>query len=107
MKKIPRPQITFEVGSDQDALVMAKLGMGNRFIRLKTGLSDGQITYRLTKAKQAEENDHGYRVDWRNGNSPLLSRILRDYAGVIRREIERKIVPRIVHATPKTIRVIE
>ena len=100
-----RHQITFETGLDQDALVLAKLGMGNRFIRLKTGLSDGQITYRLTKAKQAEENDHGYRVDWRNGNSPLLSRVLRDYAGILVREIERKVVPKIAHPTPKIVKI--
>lgn len=106
MKKPARHQITFEASSDQEALVLAKLGQGNRYIGLQTGLTPGQITYRLNKAKAAEENDHGYRVDWRNGNSPMLQRILKDYAGVMAREIERKVVPKIIHATPKTIKII-
>lgn len=107
MNRMAKHIVTFEAGSDQDALVLAKLGMGNRFIEQSTGLSSGKITYRLTKAKRAEENQYGYRVDWRNGNSPLLGRILRDYQGVLEREIERKIVPRIVHPVPKTIKIKE
>lgn len=107
MKKIPRHLVTFEFGADREALLLAKLGMGNRYIRLKTGLSSGKITYRLHKAKQLEENDHGYRVDWRNGNSPLLDRMLQDYAGILEREIDRRVVVKIVHPTPKTVKLKE
>jgi hypothetical protein len=95
--------ITFEAISDQQALILAKLGQGNRFIELETGLTSGQITYRLNKAKATEGNDHGYRVNWRNGNSPMLQRILKDYSGILAKEIEKKVVRVLVHPEPKTV----
>lgn len=93
--------ITFEAPTDLSAVLHARVGIGNREIARLTGLSDGQITYRLTKAKRVSGNAQGFRVSWRNGNDPLLGRIMRDYAHIMAREVERKITARIVHPTPR------
>lgn len=103
--KLARHQITFEGIRDQQALLRAKIGIGNREIARITGLTDNQINYRLAKAKRMEEKDEGYRVAWRHGNNPLVDRILRDYSKIMIKEIERKIVARIIHPTPKVITI--
>lgn len=99
--------ITFTDGKDLEALVMAQLGLGNQLINEATGLSRGQITYRLSKAKKAEQKDNGYRVAWRTGKSQVMWQVLRDYRGVIAQEIERNVVPKIVHPELKFAKVKE
>lgn len=94
--------ITFEDKFDMRALLLAQLGQGNRYIKLETGLTDNQINYRLAKAKRVAEKQFGYRVDWRNGNHPLLKRMLMDYSAVMIKDIERTVSSKIEHATPKT-----
>jgi hypothetical protein len=97
--------ITFEDGADQEALVMAQLGQGNRHIEATTGLTSGQITYRLHKAKTTDGSKYGYRVQWRRGESPYFKQIFMDYAGILAKEIERKITPKLVHPTPKIVKL--
>ena len=75
-KRISQNVITFDSGDDNEALVLAKLGMSNKCIQAHTSLTDGQITYRLNKAKNVEENDLGYRVAFRNGVSPLATQMI-------------------------------
>lgn len=104
-KSINRNIITFESGDDNKALVLAKLGMSNAAIKARTGLSDGQITYRLTKAKVFENNEQGYRVAFRNGVSQEAVEIIRDMQNVINADIQRNLVPLIAHPTPQTVEV--
>lgn len=101
--KLARHQVTFEADTEQQALMCAQIGIGNREIARRTGLSDHQITYRLHKAKLGLGREHGFRVDWRNGNSPYQDRVLRELQSVMRQEIERKLVPLYVHPTPKVV----
>ena len=93
--KNKRAIITFHAGDDNEALALAKLGMSNRCIKEHTKLNDGQITYRLSKAKKVEGNEFGYRVDYRNGQSPVATQIINDIAGIMREEIRRTITPKL------------
>lgn len=94
-------KITFEIPADQQVVVHAQLGLGNKAIMRSTNRSDGQINYRLNKARKLMGLCVGFRVNWRNGNHPLFAKILEDYSGVLVREIERTLVPKIIHPTPK------
>ena len=107
MKRKKQYLITFDGGEDQKALILAQLGIGNKEIARRTGLSSGQINYRCHKAKVTEGVPSGYRVGWRNGEHPLLKHIMQDYSGVLKLEIERKIVPKLVHPTPKMVKLKE
>jgi hypothetical protein len=102
-KKIARHRITFHSGDDNESVALAKMGLSNRAIKERTKLSDGQITYRLHKAKTVEGNDSGYRVAYRNGESDFALRVIHDLAGVLREEVRRTITPKIEHPTPKIV----
>ena len=104
-KRLDRRIITFAQGDDCKSVVLAKLGMSNRAIKARTRLSDNQITYRLAKARRVEENEGGYRVEFRNGVSPLAQQLIDDLSGILEKEIHRTIVPKIVHPTPETVRI--
>jgi len=104
-KRINRSVITYQSGDDQEALILAKLGMSNAAIRARTSLSDGQITYRLHKAKNVEENRFGYRTEFRNGVSPLALDLIKDLHAVLAADIKRNVVPRITHPEPQTINI--
>lgn len=104
-KRLARDSITFEGMTDQNAVILAQVGIGNKEIRRQTGFTDSQVTYRLSKAKRLLEHKHGFRVDWRNGNHPLLERILKDYAAIMVKEIEHDLVPKIIVPTPKVAKV--
>jgi len=97
--------ITFQQGDDNEALAMAMLGMSNKAIKrhIDGRLSDGQITYRLAKAKRVEGNKFGYRVDYRNGESPVAQQIINDVAGILHEEIRRNVTMKITHPTPETV----
>jgi hypothetical protein len=58
-KRLSKNVITFQTGDDNRAVVLAKLGMSNKAIRARTKLTSNQITYRLHKAKEVEENAGG------------------------------------------------
>jgi DNA-binding Lrp family transcriptional regulator len=103
---VKRPNlITFESVSDQSAIILARIGQGNREIARQTGLSGNQINYRLRKAKDALEQDSGFRVNWRNGKDPLVGRILKDYSSIMAAEIERKIVPKIAKPEARVVKI--
>jgi hypothetical protein len=76
--------------------------IGNRELMRITGLTDSQINNRLRKAKNGLGMEHGFRVNWRNGNHPLFQRMLKDYRGVMLLDIKRKLVPLYAHPTPET-----
>jgi hypothetical protein len=104
-KRLDKRIITFDHGDDCKSVVLAKLGMSNKAIKARTSLSDNQISYRLAKAKAVEENAGGYRVEFRNGVSPLAQQLIDDLSGVLEKEIQRTIVPRILHPTPEIVKI--
>jgi hypothetical protein len=95
-------RITFQDRDDQEVLLQAQIGIGNRELMRITGLTDSQINNRLRKAKNGLGMEHGFRVNWRNGNHPLFQRMLKDYRGVMLLDIKRKLVPLYAHPTPET-----
>jgi hypothetical protein len=103
-KRLSKNVITFDSGDDNRVVVLAKLGMSNKAIRDRTKLTSNQITYRLHKAKVVEENDGGYRVEFRNGVSPLAQQLINDLSGVLEQEVRRNISPRILHLVPETVK---
>lgn len=104
-KKLTRHTVTFETDAEQDVIIKASIGIGNKELMRTTGFSDSQITYKLAKVKRFLGRTRGFRVDWREGKHPLLVRILTDISSVMRLNIERDLVPKIVHPTPKTVKV--
>ena len=65
-------------------LLMGQLGYSSRFIEAETGLSWGQISYRLRKAGVR-------RKDYRNGSSSLARRVLRVANDVAAKETRKQI----------------
>ena len=104
-KQISRNVITFQSGDDLESLIMAKLGMSNKAIKAKTNLSDNQISYRLAKAKSVEEAECGYRIAFRDGVSPLATRMMRDLRSVALADIKANVSTQIVKLTPETVRL--
>jgi hypothetical protein len=98
-------KVTFEDPADVEALVLAKMGASNKAIAIQTALSNGQITYRLSKAKHLEHRDTGYRVAWRNGESDVFRMVHQDIAGILRKEIARSLPKLIIKPTPQTVKV--
>jgi len=72
-----RQFVNFSRVEDIDVIVMAQLGRSTKAIQARTGLSAGQIQYRLTKAKKQDNLPVGigYRVQWRDGTSALARRV--------------------------------
>lgn len=102
MKKITNI-ITFADPDDAKAVALAMLGQSNKSILRRTrGLTDGKVTYRLSKHQRIEDKHGGYRVGWRNGESDLVKQVLSDIAGVVQQEIQRSTPGRIEHRTPET-----
>lgn len=94
--KTSKHKITFQNDIDAEACALAKLGVGNKAIARHTGLTECQITYRLSKLKRLEGQDDGYRVQWRNGNSPVAKRIIADMQQVLVLDIQRNVTPRLI-----------
>lgn len=55
--------------ADFEAILLGSLGKSTQFIMMQTGLSPGQISYRLKKQQIR-------RMDYRNGISELSQRLL-------------------------------
>jgi hypothetical protein len=98
-----RRKIAFVALDDREVLIRAQIGIGNSEIGRLTGFTKGQIHYRLAIAKREFGMDKGFRVNWRNGNHPLVNRILRDYRAIMESEIDRKLVPKLIHPEPEVV----
>lgn len=97
----PRHKVTFAGYSDAQCVALAMLGQSTRTIQRETKLTPSQIQYRLTKAKNVEGNKNGYRVAWRNGDSPVVQKIKNDMLSVIRRDVQARIPQRLEHQPAK------
>lgn len=104
-KKLVRDKITFEDGPDREMAIDALMGQGNRPITSDRGLTQSQVTYRCAKLKAKFGFEFGLRVMWRNGLNPLYPEMRRRFAVMLQREIDRKVVPQIIHPTPKTVKI--
>ena len=94
--------ITFADENDSKAVALAMLGQSNKSILQRTrGLSDGKITYRLSKHQRVEGGKGGYRVGWRNGKSELVKQIISEMASVIQLDIKRNTPGKIAHQPAK------
>ncbi len=91
-----RHRVTFAHDQDSMCLALAKLGQSTRVIARDCRLTESQIIYRLSKAKRLEEEEHGYRVAWRSGESDLVQQIKADFLGVLQHEIQRNL-PKLIH----------
>lgn len=88
-----------------DAICLAEMGMSNAVIRDYTGichrtgapLSDGQIHYRLTKAKviAGYGKGDGFRKAWREGRSDLARDFRRSALPALRKEYNLHIAPQV------------
>lgn len=103
--KSNRPLVTFEDYKDAQCVALAQLGQSDKVIMRDLELSQGQIQYRLHKAKTLEGYDHGYRTQWRNGESEVVQQIKRDMLAVIRKDIQAKLPQQIIHPTPEVVKV--
>lgn len=104
-KQTGRHKITFEDAGDIEAVALGQLGFGNLAIAEATGLSSGQIQYRLTKAKNLEElpKGKGFRSTWRDGTSEIARTVAQTYAPGLRRVIKKTLPKLIEHPTPETV----
>jgi hypothetical protein len=102
-KRLARPKVNFENQDDLEVVVLAKLGMSNAYIAEQTNLNDGQISYRLTKAKklQGYHKGHTYRSEWRNGTGDLVRAVLTSVVPSIREEAKAVLPGMIHHPTPE------
>lgn len=74
---------------DYECALLGALGFSSRYIQSKTGLRNGQITYRLQKA-------HIRRMDFRNGDSVYAKLVLRNMRSVA----EPKLIKELYQLTP-------
>lgn len=99
-------KVTFRTPGDAMVVVLAQLGFSTHLIRVRTGLTESQITYRLHKAKGLEKNKYGYRVAWRNGTSKVAQTILSEYEMVMQKDIQRRLPVLIEHTPAQTVKDI-
>lgn len=101
MSRKTRHKITYENDLDALCVAMASMGLSTDAIQYKTSFTTSQITYRLAKAKRLEGLASGYRVGWRNGESPVAHRIQIDMVKVLTVDFQRKLPRRIFHPPAK------
>jgi hypothetical protein len=99
-KSSPRIKFADEAANEVVAVAMAKVGASTVAIQKKTFLSPSQIAYRLNKAKVLEGRETGYRIAFRNGDSPEFKRIMKDYVAVLKIDVAEKL-SRLVISSPQ------
>ena len=87
-----RHRITWQDPSDVAALVVASMGFSNKAVNHYTGLSNGQIYYRLRKA-----NLQKARAEFRNGTSPIARQMIARNRDFVEGRVHRSL--RKVHQT--------
>ncbi len=110
-KKLQRRiKVDFTREQDQDAIAMASAGQSNQSIVINTGLTTGQVNYRVKRDRVLMERDKdpnfkGLRYEWRSGRSPLFRQFMEDYRAVLRADVRARLTPKLIHppleASPK------
>ena len=84
-----------------EVVALASVGRSNLAIRRATKLTDGQIAYRLNRAKRADglPDGVGYRTAWRDGIQlkGVVGRIERSLLEDIRRSAMRRLPKKVAH----------
>lgn len=87
-------ELGLNLPEDRRLLFMSAGGMSNRAMRAHLGLTNGQITYRLKKWREAGYREAN-RQTWRDGTGRLAKQFIQkvDYVAEmeITREIERNL----------------
>jgi hypothetical protein len=83
--------VVFKAGSDEDFVARyGMLGLCTRAIAAKTGLSEGQVQYRLAKGGVKRAGKDGYR----NGTNQFAKKVLAVGVRMARAEVANKIAPK-------------
>jgi len=77
------------IRADYDCAMLGAFGFSTEFIKRKTGLSPGQVTYRLNKAEIK-------RSEFRNGESVYADMVLRN----LRPVCQQKLLKHLYDVTP-------
>src|SRR5215813_1678267 len=80
------------IRADYECALLGSLGFSTYYIKKKTGLSDGQVTYRLNKAEIR-------RAEFRNGESIYADLVLRN----VRQVAQDKLIKHLYEVTPPRI----
>jgi len=76
---------------DFNCMVLASMGLSDEAIQNATGLTFGQIHYRLRKAAPATVGQHLTRRDFRRGRSPLARIIVNQAARFVQRPLTQSL----------------
>ena len=93
--------VTFAGHSDAECIALAQLGQSDKVIMRDCGLSAGQISYRLRKAKDLLGNQHGFRTMWRNGEGEVVKRIKDDIVAILRQDVQRNLPRQLIKVPVK------
>jgi len=80
-------KVVFANGDDVDCAVRALLGQSTKAIMEATGLTEGQVTYRIAKAQIN-------RWDFRHGKTPLAQRMIEIGRGPAAHIVNSEIAPK-------------
>lgn len=98
---------TFEPNIQRFMTHMLRMRLSNKAIMHRTGFTLHQITYAAHKYKVSAGMKMSLRQRWAAGLDPLIDDLLADRVMIeaMDAEIDRKVIPRIIHPTPQTIRI--
>jgi len=83
--------VVFKAGSDEDYVARyGMLGISTKAIAAKTGLSEGQVQYRLSKGGVKRAGKDGYR----NGTNPFAKRVIAAGVRMAAAEVAKRIAPK-------------
>lgn len=86
-KKKQRHVIRFTESEEIEVVVMGELGFSTQAIADETGLSKGQVLYRLRLAQVK-------RADYRNGKSDTAERVLDTMRRPLEQHVKDEVAPR-------------
>lgn len=104
-KRFMRRMVTFENDRDRSLWLRGQMGASNFRLRQLTGETNGQINYRLKVLKEKLGLKESVRRRWANGHHPLMEQIIRDNHEIMMVELDRKVVPKLVHPQQKMVTI--
>lgn len=104
-----RLKVTFERDSDTDAVLVAMVGQGYAVSSKESGLSDGQVAYRMKLAREIYKMPKGvgFAQEYRQGRSQLAQQIRAEVMPAIRGMVMARLVKARRHPTPKIVEAKE
>lgn len=96
MKKQDKRVILMDTATMEEVVNLARWGVSTQEISRRTGISKGQVSYRIRTHKDVTGLEQGLRASWRQGNNPLLDQVMADHRDVMRLEWERKFLAKVI-----------